>query len=115
MINNRPDNWRELRDDYTKTFITAEKFEKLISKDGFFFYTEKCRLPHETCYIRVSKAYEGDSIDRWSRMRTHNIIVDSKDKSINYEGVDSMWHEVYGPEGSYEKLLDILNSKVREV
>ena len=111
MITARPDNWRDLRDDYTKTFITAEKFEKLISNDNYFFYTEECGLPHETTYIRVSKTYEKDSINRWSRNRTHNIIVDSKDESIEYEGADSMWHEVYGPEGSYEKLVAILKSK----
>lgn len=116
MITTRPDNWRDLRDDYTKTFITADKFEKLISNDNYFFFVEKLpNSPNTIKYRRVSKQYEEDSIDRQYRKTTHSIFVNINNESIVYEGLDSMWHEVYGPEGSYDKLAAILSSKTVEV
>lgn len=115
MITTRPDNWREIRDEEDVSFISAEKFEKLISKNGYFFFTETSKGSSQIRYIRVKEPNKKMTRYELGRKRTHNIVVDTSDKSIAYEGTESIWHEVYGPEGSYEKLLGILNNKTREV
>ena len=115
MITSRPDNWREIREEEDWGFTPAEKFEELISKDGYFFFTEASEDSDQIRYIRVKETNKKMTRYELGRKRTHNIVVDTTDKSIAYEGAESIWREVYGPEGSYEKLLGILNNNTREV
>lgn len=113
MITQRPDNWREIRDEEGLTYVSAEKFKELISKEGYFFVHET--YPYPNRFIRVKE--ENKKLVRYKLLstRTHNIDVDEVNHTIMYEGNDSSWHEIYGPKGSYEMLLDILNRKTQEV
>ncbi len=113
MRQSKPANWRELKEDYIKTFVTAERFKKLISKDGYFFVTES--YPYPNRFIRIKETDK--VIPSWEllRKRTHNIDVNEEERTISYEGNDSMWHEVLGTDADFDELYAILKSKVREL
>lgn len=113
MMTTKPTNWREIKEEQDLTFVSTESFKKLISKDGYFFVTES--YPYPNRFIRVK---ETDNVmPRWEllRKRTHNIDVDEEERTIFYEGNDSMWHEVLGTNADFDELYAILKSKVREV
>ena len=53
MKNVKPDNWKELKEGHDRTFVSAARFKKLISKDEYFFVHETHPYPNR--FIRVKK------------------------------------------------------------
>ena len=113
MKNVKPDNWKELKEGHDRTFVSAARFKKLISKDEYFFVHETHPYPNR--FIRVKKTDK--EIFGWKLLdrRTHNIDVDEKERTISYEGNDSMWHEVLGTDADFDELYAILQSKLRTI